>query len=208
MLEFASGYKDIILRELEFIKDDDGKLKWKLELSNTALFSLLSTFGEDHPSMEVICDESKPLEEIGDFFDVMIGRKDRIYQGFFDRERLLTFNLKEQLRLVSSRDHPGVQLADVISGSVTYALLNKNDNEAQEWLSSMEDSLHPDSLVPDQKHIDIDIPEVYINATIMAELGRRARIKADPLEGLEALWELSKIRYIKDFGGSTLHDKP
>lgn len=38
---------------------------------------------------------------------VMIGREEKIYNAFIDREQSITFNLLKEISVVNSRDYPG-----------------------------------------------------------------------------------------------------
>ena len=66
------------------------------------------------------CDESKPIQEGLDFFDVFIGREDKPYLRFGDKPTSsFIYNLAGPINLVDSKASPGVQIADLLSSSLS-----------------------------------------------------------------------------------------
>ena len=77
----------------------------------TALHWLLASCGEEFEVLEVYCDESKPIQEGHDFFDVFIGRKDKLYLRFGDKPSpSFIYNLAGPINLVDSKVHPAFRL--------------------------------------------------------------------------------------------------
>ena len=58
---FAFLHKTAIEDELRVVYGDGSAPNWILDLSTTSLFSILSELAESHSTIEVYCDESKPL---------------------------------------------------------------------------------------------------------------------------------------------------
>lgn len=94
-----------------------------------SLYSLLTTWGERHESLRVICDQSIPLLDQMDFFNVMVGRTDKRTIRMGRRESSIIFNLAEPLQLVNSLDTLGVQLADVLAAALCASMETPKD----EW---------------------------------------------------------------------------
>jgi len=74
--EFALSQKEAIKKELESLPGD-GVGKWTLDLTDTALFSLLAYWGTEHEQLTAICDQSKPLQHDQQLYNAMINRTDQ-----------------------------------------------------------------------------------------------------------------------------------
>jgi len=61
--------------------------KWILDLTKTALFTLLASWGEEHEQLTALCDHADPLKQDQSLFDAMINRKVRVCSDAFG-ERL------------------------------------------------------------------------------------------------------------------------
>ncbi len=57
----------------------------------SALFALLTTWGEGFDRLVVLCDDSKPLRDHREHFDMMIGRTDRAYVTLDGKRQSLIF---------------------------------------------------------------------------------------------------------------------
>lgn len=67
----------------------------------------------------MVCDESKPLQALGDLYDTMLHRKEQIYVETPEGETLpVFFNLERQIRFERSVDHAGLQIADVFASTL------------------------------------------------------------------------------------------
>jgi len=171
--DFSSTNRDLIVYELEHLGSSDLG-KWILELSDSSLHSLLSHWGECHVELDVYCDSSKPLQEAPQIFDAMIGRKDRKYLEFDGKKRLLTYNLKDKVKFVDSKQFPGIQLADVAASAFGYMFQFPGEEISQKWGEYLK-CVHEDSVLPDYDYIDLKKPEVIRNAIVLEELCARSR---------------------------------
>lgn len=132
--EFMSIHQEAILKEL----DDRPFLdKWILDDTFTALWSVLSSWTEVQSGLEVICDESKPLADSVDVFKVFIGRNDKSYYRTPSGEiKQMLISLDSEIVLKKSIDVPGLQIADVLASSLTYAAKNAAiDEQARDWVT-------------------------------------------------------------------------
>ncbi len=141
-----------------------------LELSLTALRSILAAFGEDMHPMEIFCDNSMPLEDQAGYLDAMIGRTEQVKIKFAGEEHSLIFNLARPIELVDSAAYPGVQLADVFASATIFALRNPEHELAKCWVRHSEKFVHPQSMVAQPEYADLSKPEVYVNALIFRRL--------------------------------------
>ena len=73
--EFAQYRVEDIRAELLAL-NDSGVYKWILDLTDSALFTLLANWGLEFHQMTAICDNSKPLQHNQALFDVMINREE------------------------------------------------------------------------------------------------------------------------------------
>src|SRR3989442_4286555 len=119
--------KDQILVKLNPLLSDPDNYKWMLELSNTALPGLLQSWGEEHESLEVYCDASKPVNDQLDSFNCMVGQREKVYVTLGKVTWSLTYNLASPIKVVDSVQYPGIQIADVFASSLCFALNNQDD---------------------------------------------------------------------------------
>lgn len=171
VLTFCFCHKPTIESELAGLRDreSDGFAKWILELSTTALFGLLSWWGERIDGIKVYCDSSKPLIASGDFFDVMINRQDKVYFDIDGIEHPITFNLAQPIELVDSRGNPGIQIADVFASSIAYSLKFPDDPFSKKCQEFYESILHV-PVFPELDYADLNQPYSFVNALILQEL--------------------------------------
>ena len=113
--EFAQYRAVDIKEEVEIlVGSSDGN--WVLDVTNSSLHSLLAHWGTKHDVVTAICDNSKPLQESGEFFKLMVGNEQRLKGGFAGNEHPVTFNLSGPLefvtpRLVTASSWPTLSLA-------------------------------------------------------------------------------------------------
>jgi hypothetical protein len=70
--EFAQMRHKDIQAELDVLADGETG-KWVLDLTNTALYTLLSNWGGEYDVLTAICDHSKPLQHNQEMFESMVG---------------------------------------------------------------------------------------------------------------------------------------
>lgn len=200
IMTFALCHQNRIMGEVSTLKESDSVSKWALELTGTALFWLLSYWGERFESLDVYCDKSKPLEGNQPLFDAMIGRHDKIYMRFGSHpEVAMTFNLAGPLNLVESHQYHGVQIADILSSSIAYALKNPDEVLSQRWLSIVESTISGESVIPAPELIDLRVKEPFINAMILGELTDRS------VKGISLLDNLDEFMVMADYAYRRAH---
>jgi hypothetical protein len=182
--DFAIFNRNAIAQELSgYVGTGAGK--WVLDLTNTALFSLLAQWGKDFGPLTAVCDKSKPLASDQELFNVMIGRTDRKFSLLGGEESPITFNLGGPIQLVDSRTTPGVQLADCVAAAFAYACDRRaDDHYAMEWRKYFETTLIYGSVFPDLEHVDLKRLEVQRNAVLLVELLERSKRGVDLLDGM------------------------
>ena len=186
VLRFAYGYRDIIIADnaqINTMTADNGR--WVLDLSASALWSYLNHWGRTGKLLSVQCDESKPLEAItakftGDENDPAIRRA----RANHSPGTAVGWKLAEPVAFVDSRDHPAVQLADVIAGTAM-ALFANGLPGSEAIAESIGRHGHPHSILPDMDIIDPANRSAAVNALIVYDLAKRAERHGDPYENLE-----------------------
>jgi hypothetical protein len=182
--DFAIHNRDAITEELDGYAGV-GAGKWVLDLTNTALFSLLAQWGKDFGPLTVVCDQSKPLVADQDLFNVMIGRMDRKFSLLGGEEIPITYNLGAPIQLVDSKTTPGIQIADCVAAAFAYACDSRaNDHYAMEWRQYIESTLIYGSVFPDLEYVDLNKLSVQRNAVLLVELLERSKSGVDLLDGM------------------------
>ncbi|WP_457857802.1 DUF3800 domain-containing protein [Psychrobacter pulmonis] len=176
--EFAILNKEAVISELSSL---EGTMtgKWILDLTNTSLFSLLGEWGEEYEELIAYCDKSKPLDDDQDIFNAMVGRKDKVHVNYEDFKAPITFNLKEPLNLVDSKEYYGIQIADAIAGAFAYAFDESREEDKYKyklkWQKMGETHLSKTNLFPNISYLDMSSPEVQLNTILLRELVDRSR---------------------------------
>ncbi len=174
---------------------------WTNDLSISSLNSLFSEWGETKKEIIAFCDNSKPIEAQKDFFKNMMGRTDIVYHPFINNDGKpipMTYNLKE-LNLVDSKEHAGIQLADIVATASTYTFqMNEEKNEfTDKYFSILNNKIAFGSVFPDFNHIDLKKKEVRLNAYIFEEIISRTKNKISILDDIESaiLYGCQQLQY-------------
>ncbi|EOR94207.1 hypothetical protein ADIARSV_2623 [Arcticibacter svalbardensis MN12-7] len=119
---FTIIHKDAILDEIY----TDGKIDaWILDLTHSALYDMLCCWGIEIDEMEVICDNSKPLEAAVNrypyFYSVGLEKK---FWAPFGETLPLNFTLAKPIVFETSKKSKGLQLADLFASAAFYSLKN------------------------------------------------------------------------------------
>ena len=191
IIRFAQGYNVRIAQETRSLhRSQTGK--WMLDLTSAAVFSQLAAWGDRHPLIEVVCDESKPLLSLANMFDAMVNRPERVRVDAFGKQRPITWNMAKSLAFASSHGNAGIQLADLIAGVTAVAPLASNRPELQPLTQRIAAHLHEDCILPDFDVLDLSGDEAPVNWLVLEELACRADNGADPLDGMEIVYEYAR----------------
>ncbi len=198
ILRFARGYRDIIIADnarLDKSLPDEGR--WLLDLSASGLWSHLNHWGQTRRPLLVRCDASKPLEEIAAEFsesqgDPGIGRMRAI-----GHDQPLGWDLAAPIAFVDSRDHPSVQLADIIA-STTVAAFGRGVPAGFEGTAQRIDRhMLRDSIFPDQDVIDLQQRGPAVNYLVLYDLALRAGRGAEPYENLAEMYHAAEVSWAR-----------
>ena len=109
----------------------------------------------------------------------------------------LGWTLANPVTFVDSRDHPAVQVADVIAGAAR-AIFSKDF--PAEWRNLGEiigRHVHPHSILPDMDVIDPSTKSAAVNAVVVYDLAKRAERHGDPYTGLAEVFRQTEIGWVR-----------
>ena len=197
VLRFAYGYRDIIVADnahINTMSADAGR--WVLDLSASALWSHLNYWGRTGKLLSVRCDASKPLKAIapaltGDENDPAI-RRARAHH----KPEPLGWKLAEPIAFVNSRDHPAIQLADVVAGTAAAQFTNGLP-QCEAIVDSIARNGHGHSILPDMEIINPANRSAAVNALILYDLAKRAERHSDPYKNLEEMYHTAEVSWAR-----------
>lgn len=144
--ESVSNNRDDIIEEFKTIQGFD-HARWIMDLSSTALVSLLCTWAETGRPLDVHCDESKPLATFAPAFSGRVGAKSEEFETpNGDRRRM--FALAKPIALERSDDVVGLQLADIVAGAAAAVLNDPKTDFARKARPLLVDRIDPGSMYP------------------------------------------------------------
>jgi hypothetical protein len=197
LLRFARGYASRIERRTAHLRAGESDIgKWALDLTSAAIFSLVMRgWGHHYHTIDLLCDDSKPLHAIASFFDNFVGRTDGTEITDGRRNVTMRANLARPIVFGSSAENPTLQIADILAGATADVLKNPGDPDFA-WLDGwMDRHLHEDHVHPDDEVIDTRAIEPRMNLAILRELARRADRGVDPLAGMEDVYAAAYARF-------------
>jgi hypothetical protein len=198
VLRFARGYRDLIIADnarLNTATADQGR--WILDLSASALWSHLNYWGRKGQPLVVRCDVSKPLQAIVNNFtgneeDPAIWRLRHM-----GRNEPLGWLLSGPIEFVDSRDHPAIQLADIIAGAVVRCLSRGVPIGFEETVKQLEAHFMQDCILPDMDIIDLRQRVAAVNSLMLYDLAVRAERKRDPYENLAEMYYVAELAWVR-----------
>ena len=194
---FALCHKEWIKAEIRTIKESGNAGNWLLDLSASALHWHLASWSEEFETLEVFCDESQPIREARDIFDVQIGRTEKLYMRLGDLPEIpITYNLAGPINFVNSKMSSGVQIADVVSSSLAYAYKNPDEEHSREWIHILA-NVPNNQIFPDTDYIDLSKEKAFVNAMVLEELMNRTIKGQNLFEGMEEYIGFVKANFPK-----------
>lgn len=182
--QFCNLYKEQIASDITF---DDPADIWILDITNTALFSLLSAFeGDGSDPLKVTCDNSKPICAYKNFLDVQIGNEQPLYIEFQGVKRRINFNLASEIQMEDSKNCVALQIADFLVSSVIYAYTN-NDEFTKEIKPFLNNSI--------EISISSRLPSDYSYSEICGYLTMLDLLSRKELNYYEKLYAVQRISY-------------
>jgi hypothetical protein len=113
---------------------------------------------------------------------------------------LLGWTLVEPIALCDSRDHPSIQLADVLAGTAVACAGNalpEGNALKKSIVANFIRHLHPDTIWPDMELVDPTNRSAAVSALILYDLAKRAERGGNPYENLSAIYHLAEVEWAK-----------
>ena len=168
--------------------------KWGLELSSTCVTGLLQRWAERGVEIRLVLDESKPLiawaKATEEIFPVQPGpQEDGRYVEIEGKSYRVNFVFAEPIRFASSKDTPGLQLADVMAAFVTNLLTGRKREAQRDFLvrALKHGAIDPSCMFADDSYIDSADPTAKRNLALLDEIflaSGRGKVIADALPDL------------------------
>jgi hypothetical protein len=188
---FAQGYRDLILHDnLDGLPAMADGGKWTLDLGIASLWSLLSHFGAESHPLRVICDRSQPLEAaVASIGEDDISSISAYAENRFGKAAKLGWVPARPIGFGDSRDHPGLQLADLVASAATASLHGDIERRGlAPIVDALNEHIHPHSVMPDFDQLDLTSRKAAVNWMILFGLGERAQRGEDPYALLPELY--------------------
>lgn len=195
--EFAQCRAEDIREEMSSL-NDSGVGKWILDLTNSALFTLLAHWGSEFHEITAVCDPSKPLLHEQAIFNAMIGRKDKLFSTGFGEKHPITFNLTGPIEFMDSKTTYGIQIADAVAAAVVYVFSGADDDHAKRWRSTLPSFAHYGSVIPDRDELNLNDRRAQRNAVLLLELHARAKKGVSLIDGMPEYVQLVTQRLVTD----------
>lgn len=198
ILRFSSGYKDTIAADNATLSEElANNGKWALDLSASALWSHLNHWGQKGEPLDVVCDVSKPLQSIvsaftGDERDPAIRRARQM--GI---EAPLGWTFAKPVQFVDSRNHPAVQIADLIASASISLRTHGLPEGFRGHAEIIDGGALRDSIFPDPEVIDLNQRAPAVNYLMLYELANRAERGGDPVAGIAEFYRVAEIGWVE-----------
>lgn len=187
---FCIHHRNTIDQELNSLRGTDIG-KWILELSTSALFSILCDWGKEFNQLKVFCDVSQPLKENNRLFEPMIVKENKIDIDFCQGvEEPIIFNLSQEVKFVESHKFPGIQIADVAAAACASAFKEDFNQNTESWIEHIPGIVGGHLVIPDLSYIDLNTLDATRNCLLLKYLVERSINKQPLLDGIEEflLW--------------------
>ena len=182
---FVTCNRHVLQEEIAFSENEANVPRWMLELTTTALMSLLGSIsGAEMLPLSVTCDDSKPLLSQAQIFDAFVGRTDFQEIRFDGRQSQVTFNLGNKIKFESSKSSFGLQLADLVAGAAAFAMKKPEDEFSQFWRSTCAATLHQNGVIPNLEEVDLNTERAVVNVFVLHELVKRSVKGENLLRGM------------------------
>lgn len=181
--EFAQIRHRDIKAELESLASGETG-KWVLDLTNTALYTLLANWGTEHEVLTAVCDHSKPLQHNQEMFNSMVGKTERLFSDVGGQSHPITFNLSGPIEFAASHDSHGIQIADAVAAAAVYVFSGAKDEAADHWRQIIARHAHYGSVIPDTDELKLELGRPQLNALVLQQLHQRATEGLSLTEGM------------------------
>lgn len=186
--ELANNNRDDIVAEFKTLEGLD-EARWIMDLSGTALFSLLCNWAESNQPLDVHCDESKPLAAIAPHYSGRIGAKSEVFKMPHGDERKI-FTLAGEIKLEKSDEVPGLQIADVVAAAAASVLHDSSTDFAKAVGPLIDGLLDPSSMYPGSRPFTAEEATRAGDLLVMIAMART--VGMSPCQRLKEILERAK----------------
>lgn len=158
--------------------------KWVLDLTDSALNTLLASWGDEFDELTVICDRSKPLEHKSGIFEAMVGYKEKHKMQINGISHSITYNLSEPIIFSDSKLTHGIQIADVVAAAAVFTFEKSKHEFSEKWSKIFARVAIYGSVIPEEETIDLAGHSAKINVLILERLHSRASKGQDVIDGM------------------------
>jgi len=90
----------------------------------------------------------------------------------FGQRQTVTFNLEKDVEFLSSKESSGIQMSDLVAGSICWAFKNSTDPFSQNILQRCTEA-DGDGIFPDPSYLDLNLEKSFVGSSILNELVQR-----------------------------------
>lgn len=112
----------------------------------------------------------------------------------------LGYTLAVPIVFVDSRNHPAIQLADIVAGAAVWIMTHREESGCAEIAKSLQRHILPESILPDFEVVDPNTKEATVNAVILYGLGERAHRARSPYVDFKTLYAAAETLWDKKHG--------
>ena len=112
-----------------------------------------------------------------------------------ERQEPLGWKLAEPITFVDSRNHPAVQLADVIAGTTVAGLIRGFPKGFDETAERIQHHMLEDTMLPDFDIIEWKKRAPAINSIVLYGLAQRAERGDDPYQNLADIYRMAEVSW-------------
>jgi len=192
ILAFSNGYRHRIIPDNKNIQNhttDGGK--WLLDLSVSGLWSHMSHWSKNSGALNILCDESKPIFAFRDKIPTSKNDLKNLRESHYFSEDILGWELSRPIQFGNSRNHPSIQLADLVAGTAEQIFSGKIKpvgNLLSVFQSVERHGLNDHSILPNFEVLDLETIEGMANYRMMFWLANAAQENTWPLDNLEIIY--------------------
>ena len=196
VLIFSNGYKHLIIPDNDNIQNTlPDKGKWLLDLSLSSLWSHMAHWSKNGDKLNVLCDSSKPLFSSRNSIPTTPEELDLLREEHYFPEDVKGWELEQPIQFGDSRNHPSIQLADLVAGTAIQIFSKKIEmnTETKPLFDGMEEhGLSEHSILPNLDIIKLDNKHGMACYRMMFYLAQLAISKTWPIPNLDIIFRQAK----------------
>lgn len=163
-----------------------------IDLTQTSVGSVIRSFYANETDLQILCDKATALK--GKEFNAHLHNITNEYLQLCGFETCEDNPFDDNVKLEDSKNFVGIQLADVVSGSIAYALQHKDDFSSFVHRQLIETSsfISEGSIRFDKDFLDLQIKENSVNLFVFETLCRDEATSWSSLSYYKKLYEIAE----------------